>query len=140
MNFFSKNLKYLRKKGHLSQADLAKKVDKKQNTIGNWENQVTEPGIDELSILSQLFEVNLQDLIAANLEELESSRIGMPEELPKSPKYPVNESSSTMAREDSQDQFWVVVRELRRIHKKLDYMIGKNENKPDRPVQNKSSL
>jgi transcriptional regulator with XRE-family HTH domain len=128
MNFFPKNLRYLRKKKGQNQSELSKLVNKKQNTIGNWENSVSEPGIRELTMLSQYFGVSLEDLVASDLEAMDRisgfNQSSTESDKPKPPHYVLNENLNTLAREDSQDQFWVLVRELRRVHEKLDDIKG----------------
>ena len=138
MNFFPKNLRYLRKKKGQNQSELSILVNKKQNTIGNWENAVSEPGIRELTMLAQYFGVSLEDLVASDLEARDQpsgDNPPMPESGILRGHYPLNENMNTLASEDSQNQFWVVIRELRRIHEKLDDLKGMVEaqlviNKP----------
>jgi len=123
MNFFPKNLRYLRKKKGQNQSELSKLVNKKQNTIGNWENAVSEPGIRELTMLTQYFGVSLEDLVASDLEamdRLSGDKQPLSEPDKSRRHYALNENLNTLANEDNQNQFWVVVRELRRIHEKLD--------------------
>ena len=72
MNFFPKNLRYLRRKLGQNQAQLSNLVNKKQNTIGNWENAVSEPGIRELSIIAKYFGVSLETLVSVDLENIGS--------------------------------------------------------------------
>ncbi|HMH33530.1 MAG TPA: helix-turn-helix transcriptional regulator [Puia sp.] len=139
MNFFPKNLRYLRKKKGQNQSELSKLVNKKQNTIGNWENAVSEPGIRELTILTQYFGVSLEDLVASDLETMDRLS-GDKQSLPESGRskrssYPLNENANTLASEDGQNQFWVLVRELKRVHEKLDDIKGMVESKQ---VVNKS--
>jgi transcriptional regulator with XRE-family HTH domain len=128
MNFFPKNLRHLRRKKGQNQSELSKLVNKKQNTIGNWENGISEPAIKELTMLTQYFGINLHDLVSIDLEA-QDQLSGDQQSQPASSKqenrnYVFNEQASSMASEDSQNQFWVVVRELRRIHEKLDAIKG----------------
>jgi len=137
MNFFPKNLRYLRRKLGQNQAQLSNLVNKKQNTIGNWENAVSEPGIRELSIIAQYFGVSLETLISVDLEKSnqadESKEAQGPETAAGKREYKLEEMSNTVVSEESQDQFWVVVRELRRISEKLD-TIQTQLNAKERPI------
>ena len=137
MNFFPKNLRYLRRKLGQNQAQLSSLVNKKQNTIGNWENAVSEPGIRELSIIAQYFGVSLEALVSVDLEHLdqadESKKVTGNETTAVKREYKLEETSNTLVSEESQDQFWVVVRELRRISEKLD-SIQTQLNAKERPV------
>ena len=124
MSFLPQNLRHLRKKMGQSQTEISKLVDKKQNTIGNWENNVSEPTISDLAKLAQFFGVTLQDIILKDMAA-EPPRELIKKEEPvgvktPNPAYPVNEGFNSTAQEASQHQFWVLIGELRRIHDKLD--------------------
>jgi transcriptional regulator with XRE-family HTH domain len=69
MNNFAKNLYHLRKSQNITQHQLAQKLQKANTTIGNWENGLSQPNIEELLILSNIFGISLQDLVEANLKE-----------------------------------------------------------------------
>ncbi len=70
MSSFSKNLRYLRKKGNHNQDEISNLFNKRANTIGNWENQKSEPSLTELIKLGEYFNVSLQDLAYnADLED-----------------------------------------------------------------------
>jgi transcriptional regulator with XRE-family HTH domain len=68
MNNFAKNLYHLRKRDNITQQELASRLKKANTTIGNWENGLSEPNIEELLKLSNIFGVVLQDLVEADLE------------------------------------------------------------------------
>jgi transcriptional regulator with XRE-family HTH domain len=67
-NIFASNLIYLREKNNKTQSDIAIQVDRGHTTIGNWENGKTFPTIDEALILSQYFEISLNDLVLTDLK------------------------------------------------------------------------
>lgn len=69
MNFFSKNLKYLRKAAELTQNDLAKEVSKQNTSISNWEKGNSTPGIDDIILLSKYFNVRLDLLLTVDIEK-----------------------------------------------------------------------
>jgi transcriptional regulator with XRE-family HTH domain len=55
MSLFSKNLRFLRKKGSYNQEEISFLFNKKANTVGNWENQKSEPNLAELMKLGEYF-------------------------------------------------------------------------------------
>ena len=67
MHFLGKNIRYLRKKSHQNQEDIALLVGKGQTTIGNWENGVSEPSLDDLLIISNYFGIPVDALLKTDL-------------------------------------------------------------------------
>lgn len=65
--YFSKNLKYLRKKNKLSQNKLAKNLNVNQTTIARWEDEGREPTISSAFKIAKYFEISIDDLISADL-------------------------------------------------------------------------
>ena len=59
----SKNLKKARENVGLSQAEVAEKLNISRQAISKWENGWTSPDIDNLVILSDLYDVSLDELI-----------------------------------------------------------------------------
>ena len=72
MNFLGKNIRYLRKRSAKTQTDLARLIKKGQTTIGNWENQISEPNIEELLLISNYFEVPVDTLLKVDLLKAEN--------------------------------------------------------------------
>src|SRR5258705_8913664 len=70
MSIFSKNLRYLRKKGNHNQDEIAILFRKRANTIGNWENQKSEPSLTELMKLGEFFKISVEDLLHTDMEKL----------------------------------------------------------------------
>lgn len=60
---FSNNLKQLRLSKNLSQTELANKLNITKKTISHWETGYTEPSLQQLVMLSQIFEISIDDLI-----------------------------------------------------------------------------
>ncbi len=56
-------IKELRSKKKWTQAELAKKINVSQQTIGSWEVGRAEPSSDALSTLAKLFEVSVDYLL-----------------------------------------------------------------------------
>lgn len=58
----SKSLKKARENAGLSQAEVAEKLNISRQAISKWENGWTSPDIDNLVILSDLYDVSLDEL------------------------------------------------------------------------------
>lgn len=65
----AKNLKYLREKNNLKQEDIGDIINLTRQAYSNYENQNRTPDIDTLMILSNYYNVSLNDLIFCNLSE-----------------------------------------------------------------------
>lgn len=63
-------IKYYREKQNISQNDLAFKVFVSRQTISNWETNKSYPDINSLTILSNIFNVSLDDFIRGDLEKM----------------------------------------------------------------------
>ncbi|MGB3181712.1 MAG: helix-turn-helix transcriptional regulator [Cyclobacteriaceae bacterium] len=66
-NNFRVNLRYLRKKNHMTQEELGEKVGKTKSLISSYEKGNVEPGLSALLELTEIFNVSLNDFV---LEEL----------------------------------------------------------------------
>ena len=62
-NNFAFNLKHLRQEKGLTQEQLGKMMDKDYSTIGKWENGTRSPIMEDVIKLSNLFNVDIRDLI-----------------------------------------------------------------------------
>ena len=127
MSLFSKNLRFLRRKGNYSQDQIATLFNKRPNTVGNWENQKSEPNLAELIRLSEFFKVTSQDLLHTDLERLSFQIPAIPEphsEGDKPKAYALPEHVISMANEGSHDAFWLILRELRVMNEKVDSLIS----------------
>lgn len=68
MNWFSANLRYLRRSAGMRQSDLADRLGYKSfTTIQKWESGVAKPGIDTVEKLARLFRVRIDELLSADL-------------------------------------------------------------------------
>jgi DNA-binding XRE family transcriptional regulator len=130
MSIFSKNLRYLRKKGNHNQDEIAILFRKRANTIGNWENQKSEPSLTELMKLGEFFKISVEDLLHTDMEKISDAHVSRPVVSTGSAKTPVISSSIQepvrvmAAGEGSPDAFWLILRELRVIGEKLDGLIS----------------
>lgn len=60
---FSKNLKSLRTANKLTQFQLAEKLNVSYKTISHWENGYSEPQLDLLVKIKQIFNCSYEDLL-----------------------------------------------------------------------------
>lgn len=67
MNYFSKNLKFLRQKRKLSISELAQQLKINQSTISRWESDNMGATIDNAYDVSQFFNVSIADLVGRDL-------------------------------------------------------------------------
>jgi transcriptional regulator with XRE-family HTH domain len=131
MSLFSKNLRFLRKKGSYNQEEISLLFNKKPNTIGNWENQKSEPSLAELMKLGEYFKVSVQELLYSDLEAQSFQQIAEAKpsdnfvQIPKS--YSLQEPVNSVANEGSEDAFWVILRELRSVNEKLDLLASRSD-------------
>lgn len=67
--YLSQNIRYLRKKKGLSQEKLAELLGRKSyTTIQKWETGDSEPAFETVVAMSEIFGVNLNDIVYKNLE------------------------------------------------------------------------
>jgi len=80
MHFLGKNLRHLRKQNSKTQSEVASLIQKGQTTIGNWENGISEPNLNELLIISNYFDISVDKLLKADLsdEQVETRTTGRP--------------------------------------------------------------
>lgn len=68
MNFFAKNLKYLREKNNIDQLKLAEKLNVPQSTLSCWENGIRTPKIEQIMDIANYFNVDM-DIISKDYNE-----------------------------------------------------------------------
>jgi transcriptional regulator with XRE-family HTH domain len=142
MSLFSKNLRFLRKKGNFNQDEISLLFNKKANTIGNWENQKSEPNLAELVRLGEHFKVSVQELLHTDLEAQsfqQNSELIADKSLNIPKAHPAQEPLSSMVSEGSEDAFWVILRELRAVNEKLDLLASRLEFSSVKMNSDKSS-
>jgi transcriptional regulator with XRE-family HTH domain len=69
MHFLGKNLRHLRKQTSKTQSEIASLIQKGQTTVGNWENGISEPNLNELLIISNYFDIPVDKLLKTDLSE-----------------------------------------------------------------------
>ena len=60
---FGENFKNIRKQCGLSQQEVADKLQIKQSSVSDWENDVSRPDYEKLIALSELYDVTLHELL-----------------------------------------------------------------------------
>jgi transcriptional regulator with XRE-family HTH domain len=142
MNSFSRNLRFLRRKAGLNQEEISLLFHKKANTVGNWENQKSEPSLSELIRLAEYFRVSPESLLIIDLEEqarrtsAASPETVLAEEYMNPGDLPPAPSPTT---EVSPDAFWSILRELRALHEKMDIVLETHRNSTLQMKADKSS-
>ena len=63
-----KQIKMHRQEVHLSQSELANRVYVSRQTISNWENDKSYPDVNSLVLLSEIFQISLDNLIKGDIE------------------------------------------------------------------------
>lgn len=67
IKYFPKNLRYLRKREKVNQADIAKLVGKSVQTVCAWENGTREPLVEDVFLLAQHYCVTMEELYFGEL-------------------------------------------------------------------------
>ena len=65
---FGKQIKKLRQEAQLSQEELAERIYVSRQTISNWENDKSYPDVNSLVLLSEIFQISLDNLIKGDIE------------------------------------------------------------------------
>lgn len=73
--YFSKNIKFLRKRRNRTQDELAFALKMKRPTLSGYENGVAEPGITALTAFSRYFGIAVDTLIKIDLEQLSEKQL-----------------------------------------------------------------
>jgi len=71
MHYLGRNILYLRKKVSKSQSEIALMVKKGQTTVANWEIGRSEPSLDELIAISNIFGITVDALLKVDLQKFE---------------------------------------------------------------------
>lgn len=65
MTEISKNIRQLRLKRGLSQAQLAERLNVTRQTVSSWERDMSHPDIETLEKMASVFEISLEELLFA---------------------------------------------------------------------------
>ena len=78
MNDVAKNIKKIRTESGMTQEDLAEKMFVTRQTISNWETGKSQPDIETLTELAEVFSVTVDDLISYEKNDEENMGYGIP--------------------------------------------------------------
>ena len=74
-NFFSSNIKFLRRRRGRTQDDVAFALGMKRSTLSGYENRVAEPGMDVLLAFSDYYRIAVDTLLRVDLSTLSESQL-----------------------------------------------------------------
>lgn len=77
MTKISENMKAARNKLGITQEELAEKLSVTRQAVSNWENGKTEPDIETLTKIAQIFDISIDELVGGiptNVAELRGSK------------------------------------------------------------------
>ena len=80
-----KQIKMHRQELHLSQEELANRIYVSRQTVSNWENDKSYPDVNSLVLLSEIFQISLDNLIKGDIEVMKD--IIQKEEIEKMNRY-----------------------------------------------------
>ena len=80
-----KQIKKRRQEAQLSQEELAERVYVSRQTISNWENDKSYPDVNSLVLLSEIFQISLDNLIKGDIEVMKD--VIQKEEIEKMNRY-----------------------------------------------------
>jgi transcriptional regulator with XRE-family HTH domain len=63
MTSVGENIKNIRKKNNITQEELAEKLNVTRQAVSNWENGKTEPDIETLTNIAQIFDISIDELV-----------------------------------------------------------------------------
>ncbi len=73
--FFTKNIKFLRKRRGRTQDDVASALNMKRPTLSGYENNVAQPNIEAMLAFSDYFGIAIDTLVRINLSSLQESQL-----------------------------------------------------------------
>lgn len=142
MHFLGPNIRYLRRQASNTQTALASLINKGQTTIGNWENGISEPNIEELLILSNYFDIPLDILIKVDLsktnwvsERVREKERGLQKKTGKSTTHPVPYDHSgleeSMVLEKDGNSLSYVLNEIKDLREEIERIHSRLEKPPE---------
>ena len=131
MHFLGKNIRHLRKQFSQTQSELADMMGKGQTTIGNWENGVSEPNVEELLLLSNYFGTPVDIMLKVDLA-LTNWEIGKGNNDKKAPfvkEYDQGSEESSMVKEPEERNFTYILDKLEKMQQQIDLLNTKMKKK-----------
>ena len=127
MHFLGKNLRYLRKQSSRTQSEIASLIQKGQTTIGNWENGISEPSLNELLIISNYFDIPVDTLLKADLAETQ-----IPVSRPGSiSRIYIPNDKEPLKTEEPGNAMAYVLKEIRDMQQKIEQLSARLPKDPD---------
>ena len=80
-----KQIKMHRQELHLSQEELSNRIYVSRQTVSNWENDKSYPDVNSLVLLSEIFQISLDNLIKGDIEVMKD--VIQKEEIEKMNRY-----------------------------------------------------
>lgn len=115
MNFFGKNLRYLREKNNLTQDDMKPLLGIGNTTCSNYENGVTEPPLELLIKISKYFGVTLDELLTGDITSQHAGNIVKQR---RHKPYFANEAPARL--EEPAPELIFIVKELKKLRKDVE--------------------
>lgn len=131
LNYFAKNISYLRKIRKLSQEDMATGIGVQRSTWSNYENGRTEPNFETMMSIIKFFDVSADTILGTDIEKSKSTEQKATATTLTTATRPANslsymqESRPSQFMEDPvayETALWLVLQELRRNTEKLDQL------------------
>lgn len=130
MHFLGKNLRHLRKQSSRTQSEIASLIQKGQTTIGNWENGISEPSLNELLIISNYFDISVDGLLKVDLAESQPSSGLRSVNIPR-PYIPIDKE--LLKTEEPGNAMAFVLKELKDIQQKIEHLNARLPKDGDTP-------
>ena len=130
MHFLGKNLRHLRKQSSRTQSEIASLIQKGQTTIGNWENGISEPSLNELLIISNYFDMPVDALLKIDLAESQPSA-GLRSANTPRPYIPIEKE--LLKTEEPGNAMAFVLKELKDIQHKIEQLNARIPKDGDMP-------
>src|ERR1700735_5337572 len=128
MHFLGKNLRYLRKQSARTQSEIASLIQKGQTTIGNWENGISEPSLNELLIISNYFDISLDVLLKFDLTEAQ----GAVSRSPGISRTYTPDDKEPLKAEEPGNAMAFVLKEIREIQQKIEQLTARLPKDPNK--------
>src|SRR5580692_5854642 len=117
MHFLGKNLRHLRKQSARTQSEIASLIQKGQTTIGNWENGISEPSLNELLIVSNYFDISIDTLLKVDLAEAQ-----IPLSRPGIPRTYIPNDKEPLKAEEPANAMAFVLKEIKDMQQKIEQL------------------
>ena len=125
MHFLGKNIRHLRKQFAQTQSELADMMGKGQTTIGNWENGVSEPNVEELLLLSNYFGTPIDILVKVDLAltNWEVGRADKDDKIsPGTKEYDHEPRELSMVKEPEEANLTYILHRLEKMQQQIDLL------------------